>query len=439
VQYSRVDGAFASYLALSSLDDDGWRDQSPSRLRQGHADFGWRATNAEVHLALTGADNALTGNGPVPVELLDIDRSAIFTFPDQTRNRFGRAILSGERDLGSNWALQGNLFAQDLRQRTENGDATAIAPCVGRAALLCPEDSDVALTDTSGRTVANFVRSGPYAAAFPAYRNGGPYALLNQTRTQTSGLGRGFQLTGLGAAKSRFSAGTSIGALSLTRAFDEPGAAVDSPDAEITPVSVHVRQRNWNVYLSDTLDVTDALRLTISGRYDTIAVRLRDQLGDELDGDHHFERFNPGAGLTYQLAGGLTAYAGLAYASRAPTPAELSCADPDAPCSLTNFFVSDPPLERVDARTVEAGFRGLTNSLTVGQVRWRAGVYRTNVRRDIQFVASGTSGRGYFTNVGGTRRQGVELGLDLKTQQIMAFAEYAFAQTTYRTGFVLNA
>lgn len=333
--------------------------------------------------------------------------------------------------------MRGNLFAQDLRQRTENSDATGIAPCVSRAALLCPEDSDVALTDTSGRTIANFVRSGPYAAAFPAYRNDGPYALLNQTHTQTSGLGGGFQLTGLGAmagrpnrlelgagldgAKSRFSAGTSIGALSLARAFDEPGVAVDSPDAEINPVSVHVRQRNWNVYLSDTLDVTDALSLTISGRYDNIAVRLHDQLGDELDGDNHFERFNPGAGLTYQLAGGLTAYAGLAYASRAPMPAELSCTDPDAPCSLTNLFVSDPPLERVDASTVEAGFRGLTNSLNVGQVRWRAGVYRTDVRRDIQFVTSGTSGRGYFTNVGDTRRQGVELGLDLKTRQIMAF------------------
>ncbi len=450
-QYGRVDGAFASYVALSSLDDDGWRDHSPSRLRQGHADFGWRADDAEAHLALTGADNALTGNGPAPAELLDIDRSAIFTFPDRTRNRFGRAVLSGERDLAANWSLQGNLFAQQLRQRTVNGDAAEIGPCVARPAMLCPEDSDIALTDTSGRTIGNFVRSGPYAAAFPVYRNGGPYALLNQTRTRTSGLGGGFQLTGLGAmggrpnrlelgagldgAKSKFAAGTSIGALSVARAFDEPGVAVNSPDAEITPVSVHVRQRNWNVYLSDTLDVTDALSVTVSGRYDNIAVRLRDQLGDELDGDHHFARFNPGTGLTYQLAGGLTAYAGLAYTSRAPTPAELSCADPDAPCSLTNFFVSDPPLERVDARTVEAGFRGLTG----GRVRWRAGVYRTDVRRDIQFVASGTSGRGYFTNVGNTRREGVELGLDLKTRHIAAFADYAFARTTYRTGFVLNA
>jgi len=244
---------------------------------------------------------------------------------------------------------------------------------------------------------------------------------------------------GLDGATARFAAGTSIGALGIAREFLGPGVAVNSPDAGITPVSVHVRQRNWNLYVSDTLDVTDALSVTLSGRYDSTEVRLRDQLGDELNGDHRFASFNPGAGLTYQLSGGLTTYVGLAFASRAPTPAELSCADPDAPCSLTNFFVSDPPLERVDARSIEAGLRGLGDWPTGGRLYWHLGVYRTDVRRDIQFIASGTVGRGYFTNVGDTRREGVELGLDVKTRRVTAFADYAYTRATYRTGFVLNA
>ena len=77
-----------------------------------------------------------------------------------------------------------------------------------------------------------------------------------------------------------------------------------------------------------------------------------------MDGRHEFSRFNPAAGLTWRFAEGATAYAGYSEANRAPSPAELSCADPLAPCSLTNFFVGDPPLKQVKARTVEAGVRG---------------------------------------------------------------------------------
>ncbi|MFH0350612.1 MAG: hypothetical protein ACHBMF_01585 [Chromatiales bacterium] len=44
--------------------------------------------------------------------------------------------------------------------------------------------------------------------------------------------------------------------------------------------------------------------------------------------------------------------------ARAPTPVELSCADPDAPCNLPNSFLADPPFEQVVAKVFEGGLRG---------------------------------------------------------------------------------
>ncbi len=97
--------------------------------------------------------------------------------------------------------------------------------------------------------------------------------------------------------------------------------------------------------------------LTVSGRYNRTHVVLEDQIDDDLNGDHTFQRFNPAVGLTWRI-GAATFYAGYSEASRAPSPVELTCADEDDPCRLPNAFVADPPLEQVVAKTFEAGVRG---------------------------------------------------------------------------------
>ena len=108
-------------------------------------------------------------------------------------------------------------------------------------------------------------------------------------------------------------------------------------------------------YLADTLNLTPRLALTVSGRFNAAQIDLNDQNGGDLTGNHSYNRFNPAAGITYQVTPWLTAYAGYAEANRAPTPAELSCAGPANSCSLANFFVGDPDLKQVVAHTVEAG------------------------------------------------------------------------------------
>src|SRR6185295_7930342 len=101
-------------------------------------------------------------------------------------------------------------------------------------------------------------------------------------------------------------------------------------------------------------------KLTISGslRLNRSVIELRDEIGDDLTGDHAFTRLNPSIGATYAVNDDFTAYGSIGTTSRTPTPSELSCADPEDACRLPNAFVSDPPLDQVRATTFEGGVRG---------------------------------------------------------------------------------
>lgn len=455
LQYGGGEGAFAVYAAARPLAEDGWRDFSPSKLRQSFVDLGWRGASSELHANVLLADNELTGNGSAPVELLAFDRSAVFTHPDTTRNKYGRFAVNGDWDLSDEWALRAQLYGARLDRNTINGDAAEVAPCDADDDILCSsEDDDVELTDIEGDEVDNFMTGSPYASDFSDFAVGGPYAFLNHTGTATTSYGASAQATRTGlllglkqrlliggsfdGAWTKFNAGTTIGGLSLDRGWFGPGIELDTPDANITPVSVHVRSAYWGLFASDAITLSPSLVATITARADESHIRLDDQLGNALNGDHSFRRIDPALGLRWRPVEGVSIYGGYSEASRAPTPAELSCADPDAPCSLTNFFVADPPLKQVVGRTIEMGARGRSDMAGLS-LTWHAGAYRTDLDDDIQLVASTTAGRAYFTNVGKTRRQGAEAGLSVETDWFEAYADYAWTDATYQTQFDLSA
>ncbi|MDB5417932.1 MAG: putative tonB-dependent receptor yncD precursor [Phenylobacterium sp.] len=440
LQYGVAGDHLGLFIGGSALHSLGWRRFSPSTLRQAYADLGWRGGRWSVDLGLTGADNRLTGNGPAPVELLAVDRRAVFTHPDQTHNRLGQARLSTTYRASSDVSIQGQLYAARLRQQTINGDASGATACAADGSILCLDDAGPILTDAAG-------------APIPAFNGEGPYAALNTTATTTERWGAGLQLVSsvpvaglandltlgasLDAGRTAFRADTLLGTLTADRGFGGPGIAVDQRGGPIAPVGLAVSTRYVGVYLTDTAHLTPALALTASGRFDHAELKLADQLGTALNGDHRFDRFNPAVGLTYRLRPGLSVYAGYAMASRTPTPAELSCASPAAPCTLTDFFVADPPLKLVTAATWEAGLRGRRQGPAGLALNWSLGLYRTEVRDDISRVASDIFGRGFFENVGRTRRQGVETQADVAFGHWRGFVTYAFTDATFQTPLTL--
>ncbi|GAC1337144.1 MAG: TonB-dependent receptor [Acetobacteraceae bacterium] len=436
-QYGVQSGNTAAYIAATGLNETGWRDHSPSQLRQVYGDIGYRGDKTELHLSLLGAINALTGNGVAPVELLDVSRSAVFTYPDATRNKYLRAMVTGSYEVNETFGLQASAYYSNLSQRTYNGNAADAAPCAGAPDTLCTNNGQM-LTARGGAAIPNFLN------------RGAPYALLNETATDSNGYGISLQATHrtelLGRANrllvgasfdggdTIFSARTSIGALTLDRDYAGPGLVLDQADGSITPVRVAASTRYFGLYGQDTLDLAPALALILSGRLNGAQITLRDQNRTALNGNHDFVHFNPGAGLTYKIAPALTAYAGYSMANRAPTPAELTCASAASPCSLTNFFVADPALKQVVATTLEAGLRGRID-VADAHVTWNAGVFRTTSDDDILFTGSAISGRGFFRNVGQTRRQGVEAGLSLQRGGLSAFFDYAYTSATFQTSF----
>jgi iron complex outermembrane recepter protein len=433
----------SAYLALQERHDGGWRRFSPSTLYNGYADLGWDGRDAGVHVKLLAADSDLTGNGTSPVELLAADRRAVFTYPDNTRNRFGRISVHPYANLSATTRLQASLYVQQLTQRTLNGDAADVEECDDDEAegVLCLETADGGeespLIDTNGVIV-------------PDALGGEGYGVLNRSRTRTTAGGALIQLIdtrSLGAgenqlvigashdrSRTRFRSSTELGALTYSRSVEGLGPVIAQPDGSIAPVSLHARTRYTGLFLSDRLPLFPNLNAEIGLRWNHARIVLEDQLGDALNGRHKFHRLNPGVELDWAVTPVLSLRGGYAETSRAPTPAELSCADEEAPCSFTNFFLSDPPLRQIVARSWEAGASG-----GKGQFSWLLSGYRTTSSNDIQFVASETRGRAFFRNIGRTRRQGVEATAAYRGDRLRVSLSYAFTDATYRVPLLLNA
>jgi iron complex outermembrane receptor protein len=205
-------------------------------------------------------------------------------------------------------------------------------------------------------------------------------------------------------------------------------------------VAVDSTVANLGVYATDTFSIRPDLFLTLSARFNLTLLSLDDQIGDELSGDHSFNRLDPAAGISYQPRRWLGAYASYSESNRAPTAVELTCASPADPCRLPNAFVSDPPLAEVVARTLEVGVRGVArpSGLTLD---YDLAAFHTVNSSDILFISSGmVANRGYFANVGKTRRQGIEADLTARKRldggsRIEGAVHYTFLDATFETPF----
>lgn len=429
-------GRASAYLALEGANDDGWRDRSPSRIRRLHGDIGFRGERAAFHLSVTAGANRLSGNGPTPVELLARDRRAVLTVPDVTSNHLETLQARANWNPAERLRLEGTLYVRRFRQGTVNGDLADLEVCDG--GLICLEDGPP-LAGPSGR---------PLEAA---QLGGAPPGALNRTRTSSLGGGGSAQMGWsptvagrplrvlLGAShdhgRTSFSGSGELGAVQPDRNVTGLGPILFAPEQGLAPARLVAVNIHTGVFAQAALDITPKLTGTVAARLNMAEVRLRDELGTALDGTHRFQRLNPSAGLTWRLSDGITAHASYAEANRAPTPAELTCADPLRPCALGAFFLSDPPLRQVVSGTWEVGLRG-ENARPLGlpgTLGWSLGLFRADLRDDILLAQSPLAGRGFFRNGGGTRRQGIEAGLEWRGDTITLRLDTALVDATFRS------
>ncbi len=436
-------GVWGGFMALEGIHDSGYRNFSPARVRRMYTDIGAKGDNTEFHVNFTGANNYLGVTAAAPVQLLDLSWSNTFTSPQTSINEMAMVSGNGSVKATETLTLSGVGYYRWFRQRHLDGNLIDAMDCAAPSAgLLCVEEDDPAeglAEDVNGNNFP-FDPTLAYGSLDRTKQNAGSYgvALQGVEKAPVAGLPNQFLLgASFDHGNVPYESSSELGYVGqqfVVNGFSPPFIFAEPDD--FAARNITTENTYLGLYFSDTLDVTQDFALTVGGRYNFARIKLTDNTGNnpEVDGDHRYYRFNPMAGGTYQLGGGTTLFASYAEANRAPTPAELACADPVNPCLIESFLTADPPLQQVVSQTYELGLRGKMASLGQDQnLQWNAGLFHALNTNDILAVASPVQGRGFFQNAGDTLRQGVEAGLRYTEKRLMFYANYAFVDATFQT------
>lgn len=405
------------FLATSFMDDNGWGAHNPAVVRQLFGKVGWQNDQTDVDLSLQLADNHFNGNQAIPLAMMG-NASMPYTWPDFESNRLVGLNLKGTQFLSENWLLAGNLYSRQVITSVFNSNVSNTV-----TNLSCSGYNQV--DGLNPGTASQFNNSDPACNVL---------STVNQLRT-----GGALQVTSTAPIRDKsnsFTMGLAYdhGTSRFNESIQSAPVALDrstySAETIYPYVGIVGYTNTESLYATNTLGLTDKTFLTLSGRYDRTAVKVDDQFGSDLNQNNTFSRFNPAAGMTYNPTSTLTTYLNYSQGMRAPTPVELACANPNAPCALPNAFGADPALKAVTSSSWELGARGQW----VPGLKWNAAVFNTVLNNDIQFMGN-TAGTGYFSNVGQTQRRGLEMGLNGERGKFRWFTNYLFMDARFESSF----
>jgi iron complex outermembrane receptor protein len=475
--YGRVQGSAAAgaqsgnwgiFGAIEGYKDDGYRDFSDSEVRRMYADLGYRTSQSEFHLSVTGAKNDVGVTAAAPDVILEQDWSNTFTSPQINENEMIMTQLSGVVKATERLRLAGQAYYRRYKQKKIDGNILDVtddpSPDCDPTINICVEEGDeiepLGVNDDGEFEEIDFTDP-----EFAGLNAGMTYGVIDKVNQDNESFGGSVQAVDRGTLfgfRNQFLVGASwdhgevnystqseLGEFGPKFVVNGLGFILDGDD--FFPRKIDTTSDYFGVYFSNTTDLTDRLALTLGGRYNYARLELdnksapaeEDPLNpeyeDNLTGSHTFVRFNPSAGLTYQLAAGLTAFGGYSEANRAPTAAELSCADPENPCLIESLLVADPPLSQVVSKTFEIGLRG--NVATFGRehaLSWSLTGFHSRNYDDIISIADDQAGRGFFDNIGQTQRRGIEAALQYRNNSLFTYASYSFTDATFRETLAIS-
>ena len=484
-------GSLGYYGNLEYFDEDGWRDESKSQALNFYGSIGWHSDLSQLNLNYQYGDSDLIGNGASPVELLKIDRKALFTGPDITANRLQMISLDFAQEVSADISFGGNIFYRQNKTDSFNGDSSDFSVCelgaseqlidgletnalellgldnnaicdnqfndvdaleafLNQSSFLLHAEEEFNLESFSGELSGTGVLSDQGINNLSNRDQNSTGADFQWTLTGTF-LGYSSQLIAGGAyykGESKFNSVLELADMNpITRLTLGLGTGTFI-DAAAT--SINTETESSSLYFTNTLDLNTALAVTISARANNTNVVLRDRSGQrpELNGDHNFFRLNPSIGITWQASEDHNLYASYSESSRAPTPIELACndgvfdlavayaiaagedpADVDLECRLPNAFLADPPLDDVIAKSFELGARGFISNLA-----YSLGFFHTTNKHDILFQTTGRS-TGLFANVDETQRAGFESSLRGQWRSLSWLLAYSFVDASFEDDF----
>ncbi len=481
------------YSSIEKASDGGWRDHSEGEIKRIYLNIGTDKDNFDISASFLGASTDLNGNGVTPVELLKKDREAVFTWPDKTSNNLLMFSANSSYYTEKDSIILANVYLRKLHRNTFNADEVDAEECAEDSAADASElKSDYNFDDAPLCGEDN--SSGDYGIlldqngnAIESDDNIRKYGLINKTFTSTTSVGATLQydtLLNINKTEHKFTAGFSLdkaktyfrsvsylGKLtnsrtveSLFNSSDQPIELVaeqehagngNDPDekkrGDVGPAEITGKLDLYGLYFNDNFEISKKTILSASSRFNLAFVELIDNFETItynrtafVNGDHRYFRFNPGVGLVHKLSNELSVIANYRESNRVPSPVELSCADPSAPCRLPNAFVADPPLEQVITRGTEIGLRGRSKKKEY-MVNWNLIAHLAQNTDDILFVSSGTGlSSGYFKNFGKTNRVGIDLSTKIsksvKDRGIKSMLiNYSILKATFQSSQTLPA
>lgn len=417
------------YLAASVRNDNGWAANNPGQVRQFFGRYETYIESGDVALSALYSDNLLYGNQTVPLSMLD-NAAQGYSHPDYVGARSLVVNAQGYREVDASNAYTANVYLRDIQKDILNSNindlvtpGNNLASCVSNAPVDCP--ATILLASYRQQILGANLQ----------WRNTDWLPALNQVLTM--GVNAELSNAAFTNAARYATLDTSNGML--------PAAPWQSQ------ADIQSSNRRWGLFATSTLDATDKLSITASARLDYASIRLSGLscidtdlcdlntatgLTTSVAGEHAYQRVNPSLGMTYMVSPVASVFANYAEGMRTPSAIELACADPAAPCSgVPNAFGADPDLQPVVSRTIEMGMRGSFGG-SGSALKWRAAYYRTTLDNDIIFNQS-TLVSGYFSNVGQTLRQGMELGVDGKLGALEYAVDLDRIEATYQSPFTV--
>ncbi|QDD00500.1 TonB-dependent receptor [Candidatus Methylopumilus planktonicus] len=455
VEYGGVskDGSMDFYIGHQTTKEDGWRQFSPSRLNQTFAKTGWQSESTKLDLSYIGTDNNLTGNGFTPDHLLTGARDQIHTRPDFTNNYYHHLALNGSHWFNKDVMLSGNTYFRKSNRHTLNGDLYETGfdhgETQGQYALgTCNNSGNEC--ELVGSTM-NRTKTGQEN-----------YGITGQLTFNQDWLGKKNQFiagAGFDYSKIRFSQrervnlynkyfdGTNEAAFADILSGESYTGSASVFDSSRMPLetgalpetqTVGLTGKQWtaSLFATDTLSLNEKWHLSAGARYNHTKVDNDDTHRGpysatntrSLTAVDDYKRLNPTIGITHTPTDKLSIFGSYSESSRAPTSIELGCSNPENPCLLPSAMADDPPLKQVVAKTYDFGSRG---NLTEN-IKWNASIYHAMNHSDIQFIrAPGSSSRGYYSNIGRTERQGLDLGLSGQMDKFRWNTSYSFIRATF--------
>ncbi|WP_346728222.1 TonB-dependent receptor [Rubrivivax gelatinosus] len=477
------DGTLGGFFALTRFDEDGWRDNSPSRVEQAFGRADWHGERASAYASVLYASNRLVGNGLLPIQLYRQNPDAVFTSPDESRNRVLQFSVGGQFDLSERANLTGQIYHRDSRRRGVNGDIYADFEDFG--------DRDIS-PDGTARNGAT--RGGGYTG--PGVVEGTPIGQITRTDLDQRSDGASLQFN-WNLEQHAFMAGVSIDRsrtrydmfqrLGLIDASHRVYLAPDEIDPDYYAAEHDVPGNNFHgtsttrsLYLQETWTPVASVSLTAAARYNHTRVdnelltrttagqvplhELREFRAPEYTDGQVFRRtrseesfayrsFNPSLGANWRPTPMTNLFGNLSRGARTPSVVELGCAFDPTPvprvpgvpslgtaprslvgpgCNMPTSLSSDPYLPQIRATSGEIGWR---QSLSADW-KWNLSLFRTDLSDDIYFVGVG-DGRSYFDTIGKTRRRGLEFGVEGRMGPVDLSASYSFTDATFQSRFYM--